>query len=267
MKNDLIILIVIITALAATFLGDENADAAGGRTASGKDAIDVLFIGNSLTYYNDMPKMVVAIAESKGKQLRVESLVKGGARLSTHAANQSTFDRISQIDWDFVVLQEQGQLPSWSTRQKSKVLYPFAKKLADAIKKNKSSVVFYMTMARKNGDPRNGMNSYGRMQDLINNGYYSLAQANRALIAPVGTTWQWVRNKISTTELYAHNDPIHPNKLGSYLAACTFYSTLLNDKCEGADIPNDLDPVAAKYIQQVSDAVTADRKKWDLRGK
>ena len=76
---------------------------------------DVLFVGNSYTFYNDLPEMVKQIALSFGDTLNYESSTPGGASFAMHATNATTIFKINQQAWDYVVLQAQSQEPSLST--------------------------------------------------------------------------------------------------------------------------------------------------------
>ena len=50
-------------------------------------SLDVLFIGNSYTYANNMPQMVSEIALSFGDTLNFESSTPGGATFNFHSTN------------------------------------------------------------------------------------------------------------------------------------------------------------------------------------
>lgn len=53
-----------------------------------QDSLRLLFIGNSYTYYNDLPQMVYEIAKTQKKKLAVRSITKGGERLRGHLKNE-----------------------------------------------------------------------------------------------------------------------------------------------------------------------------------
>ena len=69
---------------------------------------EVLFIGNSYTYQNNMPQLVSNIATSFGDTLNYESSLLGGATFNIHSTNSATLSKISQEPWDYVVLQAQS---------------------------------------------------------------------------------------------------------------------------------------------------------------
>lgn len=69
--------------------------------------VRVLFVGNSLTYVNNLPAMFVALAKSTGKPVEAGMLVRGGHTLSKHlASGVLTPELLRSVD--AVVLQERG---------------------------------------------------------------------------------------------------------------------------------------------------------------
>ena len=106
--------------------------------------IRVLFIGNSLTFGNNLPGMIADIAESHGNEMIYDVYTQGGARLAQHASNIDILVKLREQLWDFVVLQEQSQYPGFSPSQLSTDVFPHAKRLAEAIKRahQDASVVF-----------------------------------------------------------------------------------------------------------------------------
>src|SRR5206468_1211797 len=80
--------------------------------AKAKD-LRVLFIGNSQVYYNDLPKMLEALAESAPAdrpRVRADRFVSGGASLermwNLGTATGSARAKILEGKWDFVILQD-----------------------------------------------------------------------------------------------------------------------------------------------------------------
>ena len=98
-----------------------------------QDSLRLLFIGNSYTYYNDLPKMVYEIAKSQRRKLSVKSVTKGGEKLSGHLTNQKLREMLTSQQWDYVVLQEQSSTPAKQTEVVIKESYPAAKSLDSLI--------------------------------------------------------------------------------------------------------------------------------------
>lgn len=233
--------------------------------------IKVLFIGNSLTSANNLPKMVVDIARSKKHNMVYDWYTPGGSKLSDHAKSPEVLAKIKSQKWDFVVLQEQSQLPGWSFKQKSKEMFPYVKALVKAIKTEnpKTDIVFYMTMAAKGGDMRNGnisrsLLTYDGTQKRVNKCYLDLAKDNYALVAPVGIVWRKAIKDAPGRDLYSDNS--HPNQTGTYLVACVFYSTFFQSPVAGAAIPEQINEKAGKALQTLVDNVAyKNRDKCDFR--
>lgn len=71
-----------------------------------KKDLSILFIGNSHTYYNDMPLMVKQRAEDEDFNCRVTMIAHGGWYLSQHAEEPDVRFNILYGGYDYVVLQE-----------------------------------------------------------------------------------------------------------------------------------------------------------------
>jgi len=81
----------------------------------------VLFVGNSLTYYNDMPQTLQKMIDEKGIKIKIEQETPPGYNLVSHAKFREnggnavridkdeaapTVQRILSRNWDIVILQE-----------------------------------------------------------------------------------------------------------------------------------------------------------------
>ena len=192
----------------------------------------ILFIGNSYTYYNNMPEILRQVALSAGDTFYIESHTPGGARFKTHAENPQIYNLIRSRAWDYVVLQGQSQEPSWPDNQVASEVFPYVKQLCDSIKKNFycTEIMFYMTWGRKNGDAYNCASwppvcSYEGMDSILYVNYIDMGKTNRAEVSPVGAVWRYLRTNYPSIELY-NADESHPSAEGSFAAALTFYAAI-----------------------------------------
>ena len=233
--------------------------------------VKVLFIGNSLTSANNLPGMIANIAKSHGYKMDYDSYTRGGARLAHHASNTNILQKLKEQPWDFVVFQEQSQFPGFSHKQLSTDVFPHAKRLSEAAKKahQHTSVVYYMTMARRNGDPDNKhvspeLLTYEGMQERVNGCYLEMAMDNHALVAPVGELWKTIRKQNPDLNLYS--DDIHPNITGTYLAACVFYATFFRSPSTGSFVPREVNLATAQSFQELVDRIVlGEGERWDWR--
>lgn len=188
----------------------------------------VLFIGNSYTYVNNLPELIANMYLSDGDTLFYTMSAPGGCTFQQHCSVSLPY--IQQGGWDYVVLQEQSQLPSFPYGQFMQESYPYAQQLCDSIHQYSpdSHTVFYMTWGRKNGDSQNAvyyapLATYEGMDSLLYARYMLMATDNHACVSPVGAAWHFIRDNYVDMELY-QSDESHPSYLGSYIAACCFYT-------------------------------------------
>jgi len=228
-------------------------------------SIDVLFIGNSYTYANNMPQMVSEIALSFGDTLNFESSTTGGATFNVHSTNINTLNKISQKAWDYVVLQAQSQEPSFSANQVANDVFPYAQILIDSIESNSTCTepIFFMTWGRKYGDQQNcqfypPICTYLGMQQRLRESYLDMTFNHNSTCSPVGICWKESIAQDSTLNLFSP-DNSHPSIYGSYLTACAFYSTIFKKTSLGSDyIPNGIDTSTAIFLQTIASNTVLD---------
>lgn len=224
----------------------------------------VLFIGNSYTSVNDLPEMTRQLALSLGNTLVVASSMPGGTTFSQHCALAATQNLIAQGNWDLTVLQEQSQLPSFPPTQVAAQCLPYAAQLVSQVRAASpcAEPVFYMTWGRENGDQQNCASwplvcTYAGMQQQLRQSYLQMAQDNSAECAPAGMAWKRMREEFPAINLYS-SDGSHPSVAGSYLVACTLYSTFFRTSSVGASFTSSLDAATALTLQQVASSVVLD---------
>jgi len=233
---------------------------------------EVLFVGNSYTYGNNLPELIKQIALSFGDTLVHDSSTPGGATFNTHSTSAQTIAKINQQQWDYVVLQAQSKEPSFSPGQVASQTYPYAETLVDLIETNFSCTepLFFMTWGRKYGDQQNcqfypPICTYQGMQQRLRESYLEMAFNDSASCAPVGVAWKKSIELDSTLNLYTA-DNSHPNIYGSYLAACTFYSSIFKKSAVGSSYwPTAIDSITALSLQTIaSNTVLDSLATWNI---
>ncbi len=190
------------------------------------DAIRILFIGNSYTYFNSSPELLKALIQEKHPEKVVETklISDGGMTLAHHWKDNRALEAIQSGKWDYVVLQEQSKLGMAVMIDKdiffgqTNKFFEYARKFDVEVKKAGSKTVFMMTWSVKDRPNE---------QAILSHAYASIAKELDAIVAPVGLVWDHVRSN-PNINLYA-NDGNHPSTAGSYLIASTLYGTLLGE--------------------------------------
>jgi len=221
------------------------------------DSTNVLFIGNSYTFVNDLPSLFMYLSAYAGKNVHAESEAPGGYSLENHLGRIQSIDAIKRGIWDYVVLQEQSQTPVIEYLRYNS-MYPSARKLDSIIKQyNPNAVtVFYMTWGRKNGGQQcidtscsPVFTSYFHMQDSLKSSYTMIANSLGALTAPAGEAWRTARLIRPGVNLW-DVDESHPTLEGSYLTACVFYAKIFNQSPVGLFYNGGLADSLALFYQQ-----------------
>lgn len=226
-----------------------------------QESKSVLFIGNSYTGVNNLPEMVKLATASAGDELIFDANMPGGTTLQQHSTNAQTLAKINSKPWDYVVLQEQSQLPSFPDSQVENSVYPYAAALNNQILANNActETLFYMTWGRKNGDAQNcpmwpPVCTYVGMDDLLAQRYMQMATDNNAEVSPVGAVWRAIITQNPSLELYSGDDS-HPSLLGSYAAALCFYTTIFRKSADEvlytANLPADQVAIVKAAVNQV----------------
>ncbi|HNG84750.1 MAG TPA: PKD domain-containing protein [Bacteroidia bacterium] len=226
--------------------------------------VRALFIGNSYTDVNNMPEIVKQIALSTGDTLIYSKNAPGGYTFQMHTTNATTISLIQAGNWDYVILQEQSQLPSFPDNDVATQVYPYAAALDSMIKASSpcATTLFYMTWGRQNGDAANcqffpPLCTYLGMDSLLQLRYTIMAQDNHAAISPVAKVWRKIRSDFPTLNLYA-SDGSHPNNNGSFAAACSFYAVMFGKNPQLATYNYTVNTADASTIKTVAKEVAFD---------
>jgi hypothetical protein len=224
-----------------------------------------LFLGNSYSYSNGgVPDMVAEIASSLEDTLIFDDNLIGGATLENHSENSTSLSKIAAQAWDFVVLQDQSQLPSFPQSQVETMVYPFAEILCDSIYANDSCTIpmFFMTWGRENGDASYCESwppvcTYEGMQLELRKSYLKMAEDNGGAAAPVGMVWKAIREDFPEIDLYSL-DGSHPSLAGTFLASNVFYTAMFHNSPLGGYIPDGISASDALHMQEYAANITLD---------
>jgi hypothetical protein len=202
----------------------------------------VLFIGNSLTTFNDMPSKVEKMGSMAKDSTSIETsmIASGGNSLdrivkSIMTSRSKYLKTIESKKWDYVVLQDHSNAPISGRNQMIKA----ADILVKINQKNKANTIFFMTWA-----PKDKLHQIREISMV----YTNLGKSLDSKIAPVGLAWDYITRN-STIDLYDF-DGIHPNKVGTLLTACVIFSTITDQQCElsSRDFPKTLSEKEMKYL-------------------
>jgi hypothetical protein len=173
----------------------------------------ILFIGNSLTYWNDLPLIVQGVFDAAGgTTYEVGMIAAPDVSLEDHWNDGSARRHIERGGWQMVVLQ---QGPS-SLPESRVLLREYVGRFAERVTSIGARTALYSVWPSR-GRP-------GDFPRAIES--YSIAANDVAgLFFPVATAWLAAWRRDSTLALY-DLDGLHPSVLGSYLAALVMYGVI-----------------------------------------
>lgn len=267
-KNTLIIFGLIIVMLPIHSFLPKHIGASQSNVQ--EQTVNILFIGNSHTYYNDMTEMVKGMALAEEIHCNISSITASGYKLYQFADENNEYgakvtEALSDSKWDYVVLQENRE----KIVQKFSSTENAVKKLYEKIEKAGAKLVMYATQPDKIGNDFaiNGRHMYltnFQIGEIIARNNFSISNEYHGLTAASGINFMRIMTDYPEISLYK-SDNLHPSVEGSYLAACTIYATIFkkspvgNKFLPGSEYDTEnllegLDENQAVLLQQIADA-------------
>lgn len=175
--------------------------------------INVLFVGNSLTFYNDLPILVANEAKSRGLELKTTLLAYPNYAILDHWEDGKVQKMIATGKYDYVIIQ---QGPS-SQADGRAMLLEYGKKFKQVCSENEAQLAYFMVWPSRT--------YYYTFEAVITN-HRESAKKNDALLLPVGEVW---KNHFDATGDFSYygSDGFHPSLAGSKVAAQVICEALL----------------------------------------
>lgn len=176
-----------------------------------KRKIHLLFVGNSLTYTNNLPAMVAA--RMKPYQVIADVLAKPNYALEDHWQEGRLPLLMASNHYNFVIVQ---QGPS-SQQDGREMLMTYGEKINVLCKQTGSRLAFFMVWP--------AYAQYTMFDGVIRN-YSDAATATGSILCPVGKVW---KQHFTATQDFSYygSDLFHPSRKGSEVAADVIASELL----------------------------------------
>lgn len=221
--------------------------AAGADDKPVAKSIRVLFVGNSQVYYNDLPAILEALAESAPAdrpRIKAERALAGGASLESHwnrgTGKGTPRAKIAEEKYDYVILQEIFNGKPENCNKHGRLFH-------DLIRENGGKTVIFSTASINTMYPKG-------FQDLHDMNL-ALAKELKCPMVPAGNAWleYWGKTPSEEQRLALYDkDKAHPGRKGSYIYACTLYAVLTANSPVG---------LTNKIPKQPEDTITAEEAK------
>ena len=179
----------------------------------------VLYLGHSLTYYNDMPAMVARMADSAGSEVRYDIVMRAfpNASLEDHSRDSRTQSLLGQGGWDQVIVQ-----PERHFEGADDAFFLAGGRLLDGTGRAQPAIVVSWVGSETFYADR-GVTRLEHLQNIESDNR-ALASGTGARLIDVARVWEDVLSEGLPFSLY--KDGNHPSLQGSYLAALVVYAEL-----------------------------------------
>jgi len=176
----------------------------------------ILFLGNSLTYTNDLPSMVSKIGRVYDIEISTDCICLPNYGLEDHVNDGRFQQLLSQNEFDYVVFQQGPSSQAYGRES----LIEYGGEIVKASRNHGAEPIYFMVWT--------SIGYYHTFEDVILN-HVNAARHNGARAIPAGAIWKEYHDTIGNSGLYSF-DSFHPSPKGSYLAAVIIFHSLFPDK-------------------------------------
>ena len=190
----------------------------------------ILFIGNSFTFYWNLPSLVESMAKEKGIILDIYQSTAGGATLKDHWESKRGLESrrvLNKHTFSTIILQDHSTSPLIKTDESKEYFNRFIK----LVNKKKSEVILFGTWIYP-ASPLIGKSFTGA--DPIQHVLMPIVDQTNSRMAPVGTVFRLFQEKHPEISVFT-SDNKHPSAVGTYLAACVFFKMLTGESPLGLE--------------------------------
>ena len=196
-----------------------------------KEEYNILFIGNSYTYFNESWNIFKEIANKQNIKVNVNEVTSGGYTLekmsdSLDPYGKKVYEYLSKNKYDVVILQEQSLRPIIDKEK----FFEAVRKLYKLIIKNGATPLLYETWGRKEESP--DLQKFNLTNESMTNklliSYNEIAKELNINVSHVGTIFYKIYSEYKDTINMYHEDGSHPSELGSYVVALTHFTKIFN---------------------------------------
>lgn len=191
--------------------------------------MNILFIGNSYTYFFDLPQMFEKLCLANGKDVSVHSVTAGGRELhesliETDPLHQNIVAYMAEHAVDVLFLQEQSCLPAHN----HDLFFKGVSGLHTLIHPQRT--IMYATWGRQEGSEDLAYFGWTKpyMTQALYDSYCLAAEKIGGDVSPVGLCFRDINEKYPSIDVY-DPDRSHPSLYGSSLACVCHYATLFGE--------------------------------------
>lgn len=225
-----------------------------------KDEAKILFLGNSCTFYYDLPNTLARLAKNAGYYVQVNTVCRSSSRIDMFV-NESdylyTLSRAEMQRWDYDTIVFQGLSSDIDSTDRWDRAVEASRELVPVIEATGAEAYMFVRPARKLRD----MDGDGTLETFVvfedGKGYEELfggiAQEHDIRASYVNRAFALAYQEDENVDLW-HTDDAHSNPRGCYLSACVIFASYFNTSCENVG-DNGLPAEDAAFLRDIADRV------------
>ena len=181
-----------------------------------KNKENILFIGNSFTFYWNLPLVVEAMANERNYNYDITQSTASGSSLKDHWFENDELKSKTLIAtgrYDRVVLQDYSLNPLQNLVESRRYFIDFI----EWVKANNGAPYIYATWMYK-GISNNNYDVVDPIQDALQ----PVADKTGAVMVPIDQAFRTIQKRHPNIPIFM-SDNKHPSPVGTYLAACVYF--------------------------------------------
>ena len=180
----------------------------------------VLVLGNSHTYFHDLPQVFKKLAKAGGERTEAEMIAYPGVTFGWHLKQEAQL-RYTLLygNWDYVILQQAAHSPCPEPEE----TLCDGKKLIERVCSVSAVPLLCLPWAERD---------HPEHQPLMYETYRKLAQEAGVMLTPEGYVFERVRQERPDSDLY-HVDGEHCSPYGTYVRALSAYTAIFRKDPRG----------------------------------
>lgn len=208
--------------------------------------IHTLFIGNSFTFYSDIPYLTQKVANSLGYSFVSDSVTKGAWTLTKFADSADEMgtivdQKLANNQYEYVILQEQSMRPLTAYSGFLSATKTLQKKINST--QVSAEIHLYSTWGYQEAADTN-KTTIPELEKSLRGKYEDCASALKTKINYVGKAFSDIYENHKEINLY-YSDDKHPSYAGAYLSALVHVGSLLGTDVRGCSYVGDNEHVDA----------------------
>lgn len=212
---------------------------------------EILFVGNSRTYYHDIPRIICDMIAADGVYVNYVQDTKGYSYLIDHEDNFNKY--IDKYQFSHVILQEFSRGPIENYDK----FYGAVTKFAEKVKVEKAELILYQTWGYHNYNWQ-GYSKYEMLEKLVE-ANDKVAFDTQAKVTRVGEAFKLFEETYGL-EPSLYDDENHQSLYGAFLSACVHYSMLTGRRA--SDSPYVIEGIEydmSVKIREIADIISFDK--------